>query len=403
MTSTLHGAPWSPTVVDALRAAVDSASAESVEAIMAELPAYREEFRAGAQVLQEAVAMALYGFLDLIATSGRGSAPARPTMLGARGLGRSEARAGRSVETVLAAYRVGGRVCWVTFSDVALAQGLEARDLQAFAALTFAYIDDLSAATVAGHTEERAHAERSRTQARAHLGLLMLRGARSGEVDRSARAAGLTSPSEVVPIICRTGDVPALTARMPLRTLTVDQIGVGAAGSGWSTMLLGDPTEEELRQTRRGASEAGVACLVGPVVPRATLPDTWRLASRWAEVPPAPRLGGPARREGPLELTDVLPHLVVHGDPVAAEALAREVLAPLAVHGEQARERLVETLRTWILLRGQRALVAEHLGVHPQTVRYRMTQVRTALGPELDNPERAAAILLACLVVPEAG
>lgn len=388
---------WTPAVVADLRAAVEDASQQSVRAIMEDVVVYSEEFRHGrSAVLKEAVSMALHGFLDLIEAPGPSTGPTLTTTLGARSLGRSEARAGRSVEAVLAAYRVGARVCWVTFSDVALDHGFAARDLQTFAALTFAYIDDLSAATVAGHTEERSRADQQRSQARTNLGLLILRGARAAEVDQYARAAELTTPREVGMVLCRAEDTGALTSRLPLRTLVIDQVGLGPEGSGWSTLVLPDPSEAEWTRARTVSRDAGIRCLVTPVVDRADAPDTWRLASRWVVVPSDPMADAP----GPQELVDVLPHLVVHGDAVAAAALATTALAPLDEVDPSARERLVETLRLWMLLRGQRSLVAEQLGVHPQTVRYRMTQVRELFGKELDDPRQAAAILLATLVSP---
>ncbi|WP_238694540.1 helix-turn-helix domain-containing protein [Nocardioides daphniae] len=60
------------------------------------------------------------------------------------------------------------------------------------------------------------------------------------------------------------------------------------------------------------------------------------------------------------------------------------------------REKLVETLRAWLLHQGRRDAVAATLFVHPQTVRYRMGQLREAYGEELDDPEfvRRATIAL---------
>ncbi|WP_462418481.1 helix-turn-helix domain-containing protein [Kytococcus sp. Marseille-QA3725] len=398
MDEAVSGTLWTPEVVTALRAVVDDASQESVTAIMQDVAVYSDEFRHGrSAVLKEAVSMALHGFLDLIEAPGPATGPTPATTLGARSLGRSEARAGRTVEAVLAAYRVGARVCWVTFSDVALEHGFAARDLQAFAGLTFAYIDDLSAATVAGHTEERSRNDRRRNQARANLGLLIVRGARSAELDHHARAAGLSAPQTVALLICRTEDVGALTSRLPLRTLVIDQVGLGPEGSGWSTLVVPDPSTEEVDHAHTALTKASVHCLVTPAVDRARAPETWRLASRWVAMPPEP-LPGPA---GPQDLARVLPHLVVHGDAVAARELTTSALEPLADLPTTTRERLVETLRLWMLLRGQRSLVAEQLGVHPQTVRYRMNQLRELFGDDLDDPRRAAEILLGTLVSPE--
>lgn len=50
--------------------------------------------------------------------------------------------------------------------------------------------------------------------------------------------------------------------------------------------------------------------------------------------------------------------------------------------------RLVETLLAWLETRGGAPEVAERLGVHPQTVRYRLRQIRALLGDEVDDPDR---------------
>ena len=50
------------------------------------------------------------------------------------------------------------------------------------------------------------------------------------------------------------------------------------------------------------------------------------------------------------------------------------------------RAKLEETLRSWLLHMGRREAVAEALFVHPQTVRYRVGQLREAFGDKLDDP-----------------
>ena len=85
-------------------------------------------------------------------------------------LGRGEARDGRSIDALLlAAYRVGARVAWRELSATAVEAGLPARVVARFAELTFAYIDELSAASVSGHSDELATAGRVRQR---HLDLL---------------------------------------------------------------------------------------------------------------------------------------------------------------------------------------------------------------------------------------
>ena len=88
--------------------------------------------------------------------------PTAPALDGAYQLGRGEARSGRAIDALLAAYRVGARVSWREMSSTAVAAGLDADTLARFAELVFAYIDELSAASVAGHTDELATTGRVR-------------------------------------------------------------------------------------------------------------------------------------------------------------------------------------------------------------------------------------------------
>ena len=67
-----------------------------------------------------------------------------------------EARNGRSMDALLAAYRVGARVAWRELSATAVSAGLPATTIARFAELVFAYIDELSASSVSGHADESA-------------------------------------------------------------------------------------------------------------------------------------------------------------------------------------------------------------------------------------------------------
>jgi DNA-binding PucR family transcriptional regulator len=92
---------------------------------------------------------------------------------------------------------------------------------------------------------------------------------------------------------------------------------------------------------------------------------------------------------------DVLPELVVAADPVALADLRARALAPLADLRPAVAARLIETLRAWLLNRGRREDVAAALFVHPQTVRYRMGQVRELFGDSLDDPRVTLELTLA--------
>ncbi|MDO9455576.1 helix-turn-helix domain-containing protein, partial [Nocardioides sp.] len=97
-----------------------------------------------------------------------------------------------------------------------------------------------------------------------------------------------------------------------------------------------------------------------------------------------------------------LPQLVLTADPEALADLRARALAPLDGLRPGTADKLAETLRLWLLLQGRRDEVAAALFVHPQTVRYRMGQVREAFGDTLDDPEVVLALTLALGMPPVA-
>ena len=142
--------------MDLLRSRLADIAENTVTAIIGEVPGYTNALAGpmGAKI-EGAVQLALGGFLKL-ASSGDPGTPLTPALEGAYILGRGEARSGRSMDALLAAYRVGARVSWRELSGTAVEVGLSAETLAKFAELVFAYIDELSAASVAGHTDELA-------------------------------------------------------------------------------------------------------------------------------------------------------------------------------------------------------------------------------------------------------
>ena len=80
--------------------------------------------------------------------------------------------------------------------------------------------------------------------------------------------------------------------------------------------------------------------------------------------------------------------LLLSAQPLLAGELIARRLAPLeAIRGAKTRRNLVLTLRAWLGNPGQRKAIADSLEVHPQTVRYRMAQLRELFGDALDNPD----------------
>ena len=113
-------------------------------------------------------------------------------------------------------------------------------------------------------------------------------------------------------------------------------------------------------------------------------------SSRWAEL---------AARGAPvgvvIEAEAHLPELLLAQSPDIMAALRDRTLAPLREETQSSRARLESTLNAWLRHLGAQAAVAAELGVHPQTVRYRMGRLRELFGAELEDPEKRFALELA--------
>jgi DNA-binding PucR family transcriptional regulator len=135
------------------------------------------------------------------------------------------------------------------------------------------------------------------------------------------------------------------------------------------------------------------AAALGPTVPWA---ESWRSAARARDVHRL--MAGGIVPASPLVLADDhLADLIVHSDPALAQDLARRRLAPLDELKPAARRRLRATLAAWLDHHGSVRQTAGALHVHPQTIRYRLAQLRELFGDQLDDPRARFELGLACL------
>ena len=154
--------------------------------------------------------------------------------------------------------------------------------------------------------------------------------------------------------------------------------------------IVPDPQAPARRmQLERALAERTAA--IGPVTPWV---EAWRSARRARA---AYRLASAGALPGNRLVTAErhLPELLLHADPALLAELAEQALAPLAHRSPAARRRLAETLRA-LIDHGFRAPdSAAALHVHPQTVRYRLGQLREDFGAALEDPERRFELALA--------
>lgn len=377
--------------VDALRADLPRVASIVVTEIMREVPTYDVPFQGRmGQIIEKAVRVSLESFINLAA---RPTPPGSETPIGvgvsaARDLGQAEARQGRPIEALLSAYRVGARASWRELSADAVAAGVDSTTLARFAELVFTYIDELSAASVAGHNSETTSAERTRLVHVDRLTRSLLTGAGEGELTASAATARWAPPRTLTAVLVPAGRLLNTATVLDSRTLTLDEELPGDGSvippDEYAVLLVpdaGGPARARLLELLDGHT-----AVVGPPRPWLRAAESYSRALR----------AHPLSRQGrALDTQTVLPELVLGSDAEALADLREAALAPFAEVPDGTAERLAETLRAWLLLQGRRELVAEELHVHPQTVRYRMNQIRDLYGERLADPDEVLAIILA--------
>jgi hypothetical protein len=382
-------------VVGVLREQLPQVAARTVAAVTAEVPGYSGALSgAMGENIEAAVQMALAGFLKLAAGARDAdpSTPLGPTLAGAYDLGRGEARNGRSMDALLAAYRVGARVAWRELAGLAAQAGVAATTMAQFAELVFAYIDELSAASVAGHTDELSTSGRVRERYRERLGQHLLAGAGQDVLEAAAERADWTPPTTLTAVLVPSVQVRGVLASLGPDTLVVgeDLPGAEVGGAGQPLTLLLVPEVDGAGRRHLLRVLAGRQAVLGPARPWSLARSSYDRAARTA----AMFVVGPTH-DDPVDSEDHLARLIVSADPEALDDLRARVLAPLGDLRPATRERLEETLRSWLLHQGRRDAVAAELHVHAQTVRYRMGQVRELYGDQLDDPATVLDLLLA--------
>src|SRR3954468_2575035 len=213
-------------VADAMRPELPAVAEATVAEIIVEVPSYADEFTGHmGEVIRNAVELALGGFLEL-ATARSGadaSTPIQAALDGAYELGRGEVRSGRSMDALLAAYRVGARVSWRHLSASAVSAGLTVEQLARFAELVFAYIDQLSASSAAGHSDELETTGRVRTRYLERLVGLLLAGGPEPELIAAAERADWAPPTTLTAVVLPETAIRGVLVSLDGRTLRSTQ------------------------------------------------------------------------------------------------------------------------------------------------------------------------------------
>jgi sugar diacid utilization regulator len=108
---------------------------------------------------------------------------------------------------------------------------------------------------------------------------------------------------------------------------------------------------------------------------------------------------------GPRSVThfkDLGIHRFLYGwvDSPRSRSLAADFLGPLLDGGGAGRSELLRTLRAYLESRGRASAVAQELGIHRNTLRYRLHRIEELLHVELDDPSTQLVLQLLVRALP---
>ncbi|MFD7815516.1 helix-turn-helix domain-containing protein [Streptomyces sp. NPDC059785] len=300
--------------------------------------------------------------------------------------GRGEGLHGRSLDALQAIYRLGVRLAWRRFAEIGQRVEIPPPAMYELVDAGYEYLDGLVDQSVRGYAEAAARQAGERLRLQRRLMELLLsehpqgpRGLRDDPADALAeRAARVGWP------------LPARVAVGVLLRPAREAVAPAVAQEVLLDMECEQPRMVVPEPDAAGRSEllhralAGWAGAIGPPVP----PADAAKSLRWAEAAVRLMERGLLPAGEVLLCTEHTEALVLLQPEELLDDLALRCLAPLAHCGPTHGRRLAETLLAWLETRGGAPEVAARLGVHPQTVRYRLRQIRELWGDEVDDPDR---------------
>ncbi|MEV5886432.1 helix-turn-helix domain-containing protein [Streptomyces sp. NPDC052020] len=331
-----------------------------------------------ADAFRQGVEQALYAFVDRVTDPGKNAA-LRDELL--RRFGRMEAYEGRELATLQGAYRLGARIALRRTRALGRQYQLSPATILAFADALFAYVEELEQISREGYTEVQSRASSEVPAQRRRLLHLILAGPPLPQaLSGLCEAAAWPLPSDVTMVALRSPIpeyVQAGLADDVLFDLDVPQPHL---------LVPGALTPERL--TMLDAALAGSHAVVGLTVPLAQAADSVRWARRVLGLIDE----GVVADASLVRCEDHLLTLWLLSDPALVTHLAARELAPVDGLPASRRDRLLETLRAHVSTRAPAEQVGEMLGVHAQTVRYRLRSLDALLGDRLADPDHRFAL-----------
>ncbi|MGH2949702.1 MAG: hypothetical protein ACRDPC_26160, partial [Solirubrobacteraceae bacterium] len=248
-----------PEAADALRPALPGLADEMIAAIAVEVPDYARAMEGTfGRLVRLGVEVALNRFVDMVANPAADVTRARDTYVN---LGRGEFHAGRSLDALMAAYRVGARLAWRRFVEAGTAAGLAPDAMYSLGEAIFAYIDEISAESADGYAEEQSAAAGESQRRRRRLVRLLAQDPPPAQeaIRTAAQAAAWPLPRQVAAVVAAEADTSAGTSGAPPGSSGGEPVPgeeiVDAIGARLARRLGGDAV---------GGAAGGIACVFVP-------------------------------------------------------------------------------------------------------------------------------------------
>ncbi|HSZ43109.1 MAG TPA: helix-turn-helix domain-containing protein [Trebonia sp.] len=392
------------TLPAAMRTELPSLTDEVITEIRRLVPEYaRSMDGAYGEAFRMSVAQSMKTFVDLVADP---SAPRDSRDAMCRLLGEFEAREGRTLDNLQAAYRIGCQIAWRRMAKVVVRAKLSAAVMGALADALFSYADELTTLSAEGYRDEQRRSGHARQQHRARLLRRLLEpGISRAALEEVAEHADWPLPASVTMAALRPVTKPA-------GGLAGGGVVGGLAGGGivggsadlprLDGDILADLTcarpfilipgpVAETRQAALAAALEKYRIAIGLTVPLDLAADSLR----WAQqalvlsdkdvIAPAPV----------IRCEDHLVELWLLSDPTLAGQIVQRQMSVLEQIPPHERAWLIDTFEPWLERRGTPTEIAAMLGVHVQTVRYRINRLREIFGDVIDDPDSRLAFELA--------
>ncbi|TNY35228.1 PucR family transcriptional regulator [Thermomonospora catenispora] len=333
----------------------------------------------GSMGLRGAVQEILEAFVDRIANPGR--ADDERVQKICEELGRYEAHQGRSLDTLLAAYRAGTQLAWRRVMALARRHRFSAGVMLVLADAAFAYMDMLSDRSRRGYQDAMARFEGELEERRRRLlGLILERPPVPRAAIAELAAAARWKVPEEVTMAALSGEAPEI------RSALDEDLLVELGGPEPHLLIPGPFTEERRAMLERATAQHLVA--VGLTVPLAEAADSLR----WARQALSLTRSGIIADGRLVSCEDHLMTLWLLADTALIDELTMGLIEQA---GLSQGHRLLETLGMWLESRGTAAEIADRLHVHPQTVRYRIRRIKEIMGDRLEDPDTRLALEVA--------